>query len=119
MNPDGTNVRKVFKQLVGRQHPTWSPDGNQFAYHRFNKLVIYIASNDGKDDKKLTNGLWPAWSPDGTEIAFVADEKFAIIADRGTPSREFQDSDYQPTNQCGRNTSSRREADARSSLVTR
>ena len=82
MNPDGTNVRKVFKQLVGRQHPTWSPDGKQFAYHRFNKLAIYIASSDGKDDKKLTNGLWPAWSPDGTEIAFVADEKFAIIADR-------------------------------------
>ena len=82
MNSDGTNVRKVFNKLVGRQHPTWSPDGKQFAYHRFNKLVIYIASSDGKNDKKLTNGLWPVWSPDGTEIAFVADEKFAIIADR-------------------------------------
>ena len=82
MNSDGTNVRKVFNKLVGRQHPTWSPDGKQFAYHRFNKLVIYIASSDGKNDKKLTNGLWRVWSPDGTEIAFVADEKFAIIADR-------------------------------------
>ena len=82
MNTDGTNVRKVFKKLVGRQHPTWSPDGKQFAYHRFNKLTIYIASSDGKNDETLTNGLWPAWSPDGTEIAFVADEKFVIIADR-------------------------------------
>ena len=82
MNTDGENVRKVFKQLVGRQHPTWSPDGKQFAYHRFNKLAIYIASSDGKDDQKLTNGLWPAWSPDGTEVALVADEKFVIIADR-------------------------------------
>ena len=82
MNSDGTNVRKVFNKLVGRQHPTWSPDGKKFAYHRFNKLVIYIASSDGKNDEKLTNGLWPEWSPDGTEIAFVADEKFAIIAER-------------------------------------
>lgn len=81
MNADGTNVRKVFRRLVGREHPTWSPDGKQIAYHRFNKLSIYIASSDGKDDEKLVDGLWPAWAPNDSEITFIADENFAIIGD--------------------------------------
>ena len=80
MDADGTNVRKVFQRLVGREHPTWSPDGKQFAYHRFKKFAVYVASSDGKEEAKLTNGLWPAWSPDGSEIAFVADEGFALDA---------------------------------------
>ena len=81
MNADGTNVRKVFRKLVGRQYPTWSPDGKQLAYHRFDKLAIYVASSDGKDEEKLTSGLWPVWSPNGSEIAFVADEKFVFVAE--------------------------------------
>ena len=81
MKADGTNVRKVFQKLVGRQYPTWSPDGKHLAYHRFDKLAIYVASSDGKDEKKLASGLWPVWSPNGSEIAFVADEKFVFVAD--------------------------------------
>ena len=81
MNADGTNVRKVFQKLVGRQHPTWSPDGKQLAYHRFDKLAIYVAASDGKDEKKLASGLWPVWAPNGSEIAFVADEKFVFLAE--------------------------------------
>ena len=81
MNADGTNVRTVFRRLVGREHPTWSPDGKQIAYHRFNRLAIYIASSAGKDEEKLVDGLWPAWSPNGSEMAFIADEKFAVIGD--------------------------------------
>ena len=80
MDADGTNARKVFPKLVGRQHPTWSPDGKQFAYHRYDKIAIYVASSDGKDEKKLVSGLWPAWAPNGSEIAFVADENFALVA---------------------------------------
>lgn len=81
MKADGTNVRKVFRRLVGREHPTWSPDGEQIAYHRFNRLSIYIASSDGTGEEKLVDGLWPAWAPNGSEIAFVADEKFAVVGD--------------------------------------
>lgn len=81
MDADGTNVHKVFPNLVGRQHPTWSPDGKQLAYHRFDKLAIYVASNGGKDEEKLVNGLWPVWAPNGSEIAFVADKNFALVAE--------------------------------------
>ncbi len=81
MDADGTNARKVFANLVGRQHPTWSPDGKQLAYHRFDKLAIYVALSNGESEEKLVSGLWPAWSPNGSEIAFVADRSFALIAD--------------------------------------
>ena len=81
MKADGTQVRRVFRRSVGREHPSWSPDGEQLAYHRFNKLTIYIASKDGKNEEKLTDGLWPTWSPDGSEIAFVGDEAFALRGD--------------------------------------
>ena len=81
MKADGTQVRRVFRRSVGREHPSWSPDGKQLAYHRFNKLTIYIAAKDGKNEEKLTDGLWPTWSPDGSEIAFVGDEAFALRGD--------------------------------------
>lgn len=34
MDPDGSNVRRVFKRkiAVNRRSPTWSPDGKRFAY---------------------------------------------------------------------------------------
>ena len=34
MNPDGSNVRRVFKgnNYTNKSNPTWSPDGNQIAY---------------------------------------------------------------------------------------
>lgn len=81
MNADGTNARKVFPKLVGRQHPTWAPNGKQFAYHRYDKLSIYIASSDQKDEEKLASGLWPVWAPNGSEIAYVADENFLLPAE--------------------------------------
>ena len=87
MDPDGTNVRQVFKKLIGRRFPTWSPDGKALAYHRFHTFSIYIASIDGKDEVKLTDGLWPAWSPNGAEIAFMASE--FVWADNG--NLKFQD----------------------------
>ena len=81
MDADGTNVRQVFKKLVGREFPTWSPDGKALAYHRFQTFSIYIASIDGENEEKLTDGLWPTWSPNGSEIAFMAGE--FVWADNG------------------------------------
>ncbi len=79
MNPDGSNVRRVFKKKIEtwRTDPTWSPDGKQFAYRHTNwnngTIDIYIATFGEQDVELLVdNGSTPVWSPDGTEIAYTA-----------------------------------------------
>ena len=77
MNADGSNVRRVFKdELKGstyRDHPTWSPDGRQFAYMHINWdkdiYAIYIATSGEQAEDFIADGLFPAWSPGGGEIA--------------------------------------------------
>ena len=79
MDPDGSNVRRVFKFKIEawRTSPTWSPDGKRFAYEHldWNDLTstIYIATlGEQEPEEFLLNARYPAWSPDGTEIAYTA-----------------------------------------------
>ena len=77
MSADGTNVRRVFKdELKGstyRDHPTWSPDGRQFAYMHINWdkdiYAIYIATLGEQAEDFVADALFPAWSPGSREIA--------------------------------------------------
>jgi TolB protein len=87
MDPDGTNVRKVFKTSKYRWDPAWSPDGKWIAYAQgdpgkaklqfglrfvpYANLTIYVATPDGDSVEKLKDGFNPSWSPDGRGIAFV------------------------------------------------
>ena len=75
MNPDGTNIRRVFKKKTTgwRHRPTWSPDGRQFAYNytdgdRFESR-LYLGTFGEEDAELLPYGSSPAWSPDSSEIA--------------------------------------------------
>ena len=73
MDADGSNVRRVFEKEADRYRATWSPDGKQIAYNRWEqgKFYIYIAPIDGKKEERIALGSQPVWSPDGTEIAFI------------------------------------------------
>ena len=76
MDPDGSNIRRVFKKKAKgwRSDPTWSPDGKHFAYSytdwdRF-EFGLYLGTFGEEDVDPIGNGGSPVWSPDGSEIAY-------------------------------------------------
>ena len=76
MDPDGSNVRRVFKKKTTdwRGNAVWSPDGKQFAYKSTDRTRIksglYLGTFGEEDAERIGNGGSPAWSPDGSEIAY-------------------------------------------------
>ena len=82
MDPDGSNVRRVFKKKAkGRRgYPAWSTDGKQFVYSytdwdRF-EFGLYLGTFGEEDAELLPYGNSPEWSPDGSEIAYSISHQF-------------------------------------------
>ncbi|MCG9130889.1 PD40 domain-containing protein [Candidatus Poribacteria bacterium] len=82
MDPDGSNIRRVFKRKItaDKRSPTWSPDGKRFAYWSADwnrlKFGLYLGTFGEEDAKRLPYGNSPAWSPDGSEIACSEPHQF-------------------------------------------
>jgi TolB protein len=97
MDPDGSNVRRVFKKKIEgwRVSPSWSPDGKQIAYRQKyganGTMGTYIATLGEQDEEFFVKGSAPAWSPDGTEIACGVAEpgrEWIVFIDVRTRKRE-------------------------------
>ena len=87
-NIDGSETRRLTKNLQLDHYPVWSPDGTRIAFmsnsERWapeNGGRLYKMASDGSDVRLLTPSLDnlgfypPVWSPDGERIAFIAREE--------------------------------------------
>ena len=77
---DGTDQRRLTRNLMEEAYPVWSPDGTRIAFLRFEFFSpgLVIMSADGTQEKTvlgLHSGALvpfpPVWSPQGDHLLFV------------------------------------------------
>jgi Tol biopolymer transport system component len=85
MNADGSGVEQLTTcrppdcdaDAGGDSHPSWSPDGTQLAFSRFEGRAeeLWVVGTDGSEPRPLNQEfaaiVHVAWSPDGRAIAVV------------------------------------------------
>jgi Tol biopolymer transport system component len=89
MDADGNNQRRLTHSFAD-QSPSWSPDGQQIAFQRYqdddqNHIYnIFVMDADSGNVKQVTD-FWgagdPKWSPDGQWILFEGSELHPIRPD--------------------------------------
>lgn len=78
INPDGTGLMRLTKNVGDDRNPAWSPNGSKIAFASdggvpLGHLHLFLMNPDGSGVQQLTFGTHedqPAWSPDGNRIAF-------------------------------------------------
>ena len=84
---NGKNLVNLTNHPSDDFSPTWSPDGQAFAYvsNRDGNPEIYVMDMNTKESRRLTNhratDVSPAWSPDGKWIAFASNQARDHAAD--------------------------------------
>lgn len=76
MNADGSDPQRLTFEPEMACAPTWSPDGKRIAFCDFNvwngNTGIFVIDADGRNRRKLAEGIYPSWSPDGKRILFAS-----------------------------------------------
>jgi Tol biopolymer transport system component len=69
-------VLKTGEEQTVYMAPAWSPDGKHIAYSAMHlgegavTSSIYIMGSDGKNNRKVVDGIIPVWSPDGKRLIY-------------------------------------------------
>jgi Tol biopolymer transport system component len=87
VRPDGSDLRRLFRDGAFDREPAWSPDGSQLAFVRRSpppgddRHDLYVVNADGSGLRRLTQSVWKGvtWSPDGSRIAFSRDGRLWTI----------------------------------------
>jgi WD40 repeat protein len=67
--------------------PAWAPDGQTIAWAH-DPGQIWLMRPDGREQRKLTDGLMPRWSPNGASLVFWRDGSIYVIGRDGTGERQ-------------------------------
>jgi Tol biopolymer transport system component len=77
MNEDGSDMRRLTKNVLLDDDPAFSPDGTKIAFARFEGsggFDVYVMDVDGRRQTRLTTAPGdderPSWAPDGSAIVF-------------------------------------------------
>jgi TolB protein len=81
MNADGSKRKPILESDANSVAfaPAWSPDGKKIAYSTFKieegkppeETSVMVMDADGKNSKRLADGMLPSWSPDGKKIVYT------------------------------------------------
>src|SRR5919107_155485 len=95
INPDGSELTKIYTTPRHDGSPAWSADGQKLAFDglRNGNWDIYTIYADGSGSKRLTahRGFTsdPAWSPNGKKIAFSNGNIYKMNSADGTNKRNL------------------------------
>ncbi len=96
MEPDGSAVQQVSRDLVGISEYDWSPDGSRLAAQGQvpgdpQSAGLYLASADGTGFQYIMPAAGgPRWSPDGSRILFSTAETASRLATVRADGTGFQ-----------------------------
>ena len=96
----GGTPRQITTHRSG--DPTWSPDGTQIAFTRYQGSTydgVWVMDADGANPRRLTTGFsgGPDWSPDGVQIAFTSPRGIGVVnAETGASQQLTVNSDRDP-----------------------
>jgi Tol biopolymer transport system component len=76
--------------------PSWSPDGKRIVVDGMEpgatspEMGIHVMDADGRNRKRIADGIRPVWSPTGDRIAYIRGSTLLVMSPDGTERRSLE-----------------------------